>query len=139
MARAANIQSFSPQEFERVVTTAIHAGQRHPQVMLTAADQPAPYTEAAAAVRALYADDHARFASAMQRFAALMQLFTANGLGPFVRPSRAGTHASDIHPAVIHVAAQMRLTDSMKFPPKRFLAAVAEVAQHRYPEVDGWS
>jgi hypothetical protein len=95
-----------------------------------------PYSRAAFALKRRFADDEALFRSALARFRALMHLFSRGVLAPWSR-ARAGGRSA-IHPAVIDVASQMRLSDNGHFAPRKFTDAVARTARERYPRLDGW-
>lgn len=126
-------QGFTPAEFGVLVALAIQAGQERAPAVTKAAPAPeGPYVKAARALRAHFHGDPERFESAMSRFAALMHLFARGRLQRWSRTSAANPNAQDLHPAVVHVAAQMKLNASGKFPERKFLAAVAEVADQIY-------
>ena len=72
----------------------------------------------------------------MSRFVALMHLFTRDRLRRWVRVSPGDRNAQDIHPAVVHVAAQMKLNRNGKFPERKFWSAVAEIADRVYASRD---
>lgn len=127
MAEAKRQVTFSPSEFGQVVNLAIRAGQDSGAGVAGAAED--PYTRAARALRARYADDPARCDAAIARFSALMHLFTRDRLGPWVRTSAGHADARDIHPAVVHVAARMRLKRNGRFPERRFIEALEEFAR----------
>ena len=55
-----------------------------------------------------------------------------------VRTSANNATAQDIHPAVIHAAAQMKLNKSGKFPERKFLSLVAELASDQYRGLAEW-
>ncbi|MDH3282779.1 MAG: hypothetical protein OEQ18_16865 [Gammaproteobacteria bacterium] len=126
-------QSFAPEEFGALVELAIRAGQaRAPSITNTAPVSEGPYAKAARVLRAHFRNEPERFESAMSRFAALMHLFTNGRLQRWSRTSAGGRDAQDIHPAVVHVAAQMKLNANGKFPERKFLAAVAQAADRIY-------
>ncbi len=133
---------FEPQAFHAIVELCIRAGQAEEPAVLhprAQARRPQnPFYKAAKAAREQLALNGDAFESAMTRFAALMALYTGGVLGPWVRstPTRSGT--SDIHPAVIDVAAWMRPSRNGKFPVRKFLQAVEATAQQRYAELEGW-
>ncbi|MDH3282701.1 MAG: hypothetical protein OEQ18_16470, partial [Gammaproteobacteria bacterium] len=68
----------------------------------------------------------------------LMHLFTHKQLQHWVRESSTRADAQDIHPAVIHAAAQMKLNKSGKFPERNFLAFVAVLAEEQYQGLENW-
>jgi hypothetical protein len=139
MSRTAAAKQFAPHEFARLVDIAIQAGQQRPPVIATAEHSARnPYYNAALALHEEFRDDAPGFDSAMTRFVALMRLFTADRLGAWARRGDSNGQHSAIHPAVIHVAAQMTLNPNGRFPEKRFLEAVAEVAAASYPDITGW-
>jgi hypothetical protein len=67
-----------------------------------------------------------------------MHLFTHNRLQQWVRTSANNAIVQDIHPAVIHAAAQIKLNNSGKFPERKFLSVVAALASERYGGLVGW-
>jgi hypothetical protein len=132
-------RQFTPHEFGGLVDVAVKAGQRRTPVIETADDGDTnPYRNAVEALREVFPEDDEAFHGAATRFVALMRLFADDRLGSWARHDRSHGEHSSIHPAVIHVAAQMKLTPNDRFPEKRFLLAVAEVAAASYPEVKGW-
>lgn len=132
-------RQFTPHEFGGLVDVAVKAGQRRTPVIETADDGDTnPYRNAVEALREVFPEDDEAFHGAATRFIALMRLFADDRLGSWARHDRSHGEHSSIHPAVIHVAAQMKLTPNDRFPEKRFLLAVAEVATASYPEVKGW-
>jgi len=133
------LQSFAPEEFGALVEIAIRAGQvRAPSVTNTAPASEGPYAKAALALREQFRDQPERFESAMSRFVALMHLFTRDRLRRWVRTNAGDRNAQDIHPAVVHVAAQMKLNRNGKFPERKFLSAVADIADRVYASRDNW-
>lgn len=128
MTVASTQAAFSAREFGQVVALAIRAGQDERPVAAEAAEN--PYARAALALRQRYPDQPERFDAAFTRFTALMDLFVRNRLGPWVRNSAGKTDARDIHPAVVHVAAQMRLKRNGRFPERRFIEAVEQLVRH---------
>lgn len=133
---ASQAASFEPEEFGRVVGIAIRAGQA-PASGGTAKDCD-PYHLAARALREEFDWSPEKFESAMDRFAALMHLFVARRLQDWVRTSPGRSDAQDIHPAVIHAAAQTRLKRNGRFPERRFLERVREIAGRYYATLDDW-
>ncbi len=132
-------QALDPVEFGELVGIAIGAGQRSaPRVETRPDQQHGPYTLAALALREHLADRPERFDSAMARFVALMHLFAGGQLTSWVRPSPNNSNAQDIHPAVVHVAAEMPLNRNGKFPTRKFLAEVDKIAAARYQHVESW-
>ncbi len=116
-----------------LVEIAIRAGQaRTPNVTGAPPAGPSPYARAAEALRRHMREEPERCASAIARFVALMYLFTGDRLRAWVRPSADCRRAHDIHPAVVHVAAEMALNRKGRFPERKFLAAVAETADRVY-------
>ncbi len=140
MSAVADESTFAPHEFGLLVETAIHAGQRRePSIAKTdSAGVHGPYVKAAVALRDHFGNDKRRFENAMSRFVALMHLFTHNRLEHWVRASAKNATAQDIHPAVIHAAAQMKLNKSGKFPERKFLSLVAELASEQYQGLADW-
>lgn len=131
---------FPPEEFGQLVEIAIRAGQHHEPFVtqMIAGATSGPYTKAALALREYFGDDKQRFESAMSRFTALMHLFAENRLKRWVRINTRNKDTKDIHPAVMHVAAQMHLNRNGKFPERKFLAAVAAVATEYYSDLPDW-
>lgn len=129
-------QPVTPELFGRMVAVAIAAGQkRTPRIQMQGGPPKNPYIEAAIAVRAELEEEPDLFDSVMNRFAALMDLFNRDKLSGWVRVSPRNEKAQDIHPAVVHVAAQFKINKNGKFPEKRFLQAVSDIAA-RYPAWD---
>ncbi|NIR32507.1 MAG: hypothetical protein GWN84_25015 [Gammaproteobacteria bacterium] len=138
---------FSPAEFGRLFNLALTAGQdpartagqTDPDLRIGDYRVPeTPFRRAALALKAELGDDDARFKSALWRFCAVMELYRLRALTPWAR-RRAERHDADaIHPAVLDVASQMRLSKSGKLPRDKFLAEVDRVARVRYPELLGW-
>jgi len=125
-----------PDLFGRLVNAAITAGQqRAPSIEAKAAAGRDPYFAAAQAMRAILPDDPGTFEAAMNRFVALMDLYTRDRLKPWVRPGSRDRNTSKLHPALVHVAAEMKLNKNGRFPERRFLAAVADMARN-YPDWD---
>ena len=98
-----------------------------------------PFRRAALALKTELGDDDARFKSALWRFCAVMELYQRRALSPWARASGERPDTEAIHPAVLDVASEMRLSKSGKLPRDRFLATVERVARDRYPELAGWS
>lgn len=136
------VATFSPAEFWAIVDIGIRAGQaRAPAVLRRPRDAAAaasPYLKAASALREHFGDDGARFESAMARFAALMALFSDHKLQQWVRASPENPLSSDIHPAVIDVAARMKPSRNGKFPVRKFLREVEQTARRRYAGLEEW-
>jgi len=74
----------------------------------------------------------------MSRFTALMDLYGRNVLDAWLRPSPAGAQAHDIHPAIIDVAARIRLSPNGRFAQNKFLSEVEAHAKQWYPDYDEW-
>jgi len=141
--RPSQAQAFDPAEFGELFVLALEAGQSR-------ADMPgpkperygleAPYVKAAAALRERIGDDELAYKSALARFVAVMDLYGRRALAPWMRPAppeRPERRA--LHPAVLDVAARMRLSRNGKFPVDKFLSEVARVARTEYPELADWS
>lgn len=131
---------FAADEFGYIVEIALQAGHIHALAVTEIDTRRArnPYARAALALQDYFGDDKRRFESAMSRFVALMHLFTRGRLRAWVRASPTKTDTSDIHPAVIHTAAQMKLNQNRKFPERKFLAVVAQLAEEHYRELGDW-
>lgn len=97
-----------------------------------------PYNRAAMALKRRYGKDRAVFASAFYRFRALMELISKDLLGVWARSSIRRQGALRIHPAVLDVASDMRLSKNGKFASRKFLDAVESVARERYPDLSEW-
>ncbi len=97
-----------------------------------------PYNRAAIALKRRYADDREGFASAFYRFRALMDLISKDALGVWARSSIRRQGALRIHPAVLDVASEMRLSKNGKFAARKFIDAVEDLARERYPELAEW-
>jgi hypothetical protein len=95
-----------------------------------------PHSRAAFAIKREFPHDEKAFRGALARFNALMNLFSRNALGPWAQLRESGNTA--MHPAVIDVASSMRLSSNGRFAPRKFTAAVAEVAQQLYPDLPDW-
>lgn len=122
-----------PELFGRLVAVAITAGQeRAPRIQAEYQPPADPFVQAAIAVRGELTEQPELFDPVMNRFTALMDLFNRNRLSEWVRTSPRNSKAQDIHPAVVHVAAQLKVKKNGRFPEKRFLQAVQEVAA-QYP------
>jgi hypothetical protein len=95
-----------------------------------------PYSKATFALRRHFPDDDRRFASALVRFRAFMNLLSRGTLAPWVQQRGGGRMA--IHPAALDVASQFKVSANGRFPPRKFLRAVAEVAAYHYASLEGW-
>lgn len=152
--RPENARILEPAEFAQAFQLAIVAGER-PQDLddSPAADQheelvgddglplqlsDTPYNRAAIALKRRYADDRAAFASAFYRFRALMELISRDALGMWARSSIRRQGALRIHPAVLDVASEMRLSKNGKFASRKFLDEVEKLARERYPDLPEW-
>ncbi len=95
-----------------------------------------PHSRAAFAIKREFADDEVAFRSALARFNALMNLLARDALGPWTQTRASGRTA--MHPAVIDVASNMRLSSNGRFAPRKFVTAVADIARRLYPDLQGW-
>ena len=131
-----HVMPLTPSEFGIAFQIAIDAGERHP----AAASSPStsPFELAAFALKRHFGDDDEKFESALLRFRALMALYTKGSQGNWVRGSERGSGATDIHPAVLDVASELRLARNGKFQSRKFLQAVAKVARERYADLTEW-
>ena len=147
--RTADAMSLEPSVFARVVLAGIAAGEDAQQGDPLAVDRveadgslsmlqvpDSPHSRAAFAIKREFPHDEKAFRGALARFKALMNLFSRNALGPWAK-TRDGGHTA-LHPAVIDVASNMRLSSNGRFAPRKFTSAVAEVAQQLYPDLRGW-
>lgn len=141
-------------EFAEVFQLAILAGERPQELDGEAATGPAeellgddglplqlsdtPYNRAAIALKRRYGNDRAGFASAFYRFRALMDLISKDALGAWARSSIRRQGALRIHPAVLDVASDMRLSKNGRFALKKFFTEVEIVARERYPDLAEW-
>ena len=117
-----------------MVGIAITAGQQRAPRVQTEREPPRdPYLQAAVAVRDALTEQPELFDAVMNRFTALMDLFNNQRLGGWVRTNPRNPQSQDIHPAVIHAAAQHKLKPNGRFPVERFLEAVAKFAEE-YPD-----
>ena len=147
--RPENAVVLEPSVFARVVLAGIAAGESTPQSdppsveriesdgslsMLRVPDS--PHSRAAFAIKREFPHDESAFRGGLARFNALMNLFSRNALGPWTQIRDGGRTA--MHPAVIDVASNMRLSANGRFAPRKFTAAVAAVAQRLYPDLQGW-
>ena len=94
--------------------------------------------KAAMAIRQYFGDNHRHFEDAMIRFTGLMDLYRKGVLKPWIRNSENRDDASDIHPAVVHVAGLLQPSKSGKFPSRKFLAAVQRTASESYGDLANW-
>jgi len=92
-----------------------------------------PHGRAAFALKRHFGNDERAFRAALARFRALMDLFSRGALQRWCRQQDGERTA--LHPAVIDVASQMRLSDNGRFPPRKFAAAVLEAARVHYPQL----
>jgi len=128
------------------VQRGIQAGQSvEPVIENSRTDQPGPWQKAADAIAELFVHDQASFRPAMLRFQALMDLYVHDTLSPWIRPSAAagmGPSAQkagdDIHPAVIDVAATMRLSANGRFAPRKFIESVERNVELNYQDFSPW-
>lgn len=97
-----------------------------------------PYNRAAMALKRRYGEDRIQFASAFYRFRALMDLISRDVLGVWARSSIKRAGALRIHPAVLDVASEMRLSKNGKFASRKFVEAVKTLARERYPDLPEW-
>lgn len=151
--RPENACALEPAEFARAFQLAIVAGERPQDLEDQASDRheelvgddglplqlsDTPYNRAAVALKRRYKDDRIVFASAFYRFRALMELISKDALGEWARPSIRRQGALRIHPAVLDVASEMRLSKNGKFASRKFLDAVKALARERYPHLSEW-
>lgn len=146
--------ALAPSDFAEAFQLAIVAGER-PQDLeksanpleqeeLVGADglplqlSDSPYNRAAVALKRRYGNDGEAFASSFYRFRALMELISKNSLGVWVRSSIRIPGALRIHPAVLDVASEMRLSKNGKFALRKFIEAVEALAKERYPDLAEW-
>ncbi len=143
-----------PAEFAEAFQLAIIAGERPQDLEESAASEPyeellgdnglplqlsdTPYNRAATALKRRYGEDRAAFVSAFYRFRALMELVSNEALGAWARSSIRRRGALRIHPAVLDVASNMRLSKNGKFASRKFLDAVETLARERYPDLPEW-
>lgn len=146
--------SMKPAEFAAAFQLAIIAGERpqdledpkasdHHEELLGDDGLPlqlsdTPYNRAAMALKRRYGEDRALFASAFYRFRALMELVSSDDLGAWARASIRRKGALRIHPAVLDVASDMRLSKNGKFASRKFLDAVKQLAHERYRDLPEW-
>lgn len=152
--RPENARPLEPAEFARAFQLAIVAGERPQDLEDASASDPqeellgddglplqlsdTPYNRAAAALKRRYAEDRTLFASTFYRFRALMELISRDALGAWARSSIRRQGALRIHPAVLDVASDMRLSRNGKFASRKFLDAVETLARERYPDLPEW-
>lgn len=150
-ARPENAVEFEPVEFADIFGIALRSGEV-PQpdesgdlgVELMDNDglpiklSDTPFNRAGIALKQHYREDEERFLSALFRFRALMELITKDALGPWMRSSIRREGSSRIHPAVLDVASQMRLSRNGKFPVNKFLEAVKDTARAHYADLPEW-
>lgn len=152
--RPEDARALEPEEFAEMFQLAVVAGERpqdledetlaDPDSELVGDDglplqlSDTPYNRAAIALKRRYGKDRSGFASAFYRFRALMDLISRDALGEWSRSSIRRQGALRIHPAVLDVASDMRLSKNGKFALQKFLAAVESVARERYPDLAEW-
>lgn len=135
-----------PAEFGRIFEIALTAGQAGASTAPAASSEStrsrakaeSPFTRAALALRQHFGDETAHLQSALWRFYAVMALYRRGALGPWVRRSPRRPEVGAIHPAVLDVAARMRLSNNGKLPIDKFLAEVERVARTTYQAPGGW-
>lgn len=144
----ADALKFTPAQFADVVVVALAAGQGAQdgegfegvakgsgEVALTVPDS--PYQRAAFALKAKFPHEPQRFRSALWRFSAMMDLLNRNALDVWVR--RTENHErSMLHPAVLDVAATMRVNKNGRFAPRKFIEQVALIAAENYGDDASW-
>ena len=148
MARAIAVPALDPALFADAVLVGLAAGEapggeavaldhREPDGSVSLLQVPdSPHSRAAFALKRRFPDDDAAFRSALARFRALMHLFSRNALSRWSKLREGGRTA--LHPAVIDVAASMRLAGNGHFPPRKFDQAVERTARERYAGLQGW-
>jgi len=138
--RPQDTPSLDATQFWEVVNTGIRAGQETQPIVeqASADDLENPYYRAALAVRDLLGEESPMFSPAMTRFTALMDLYGRHALDEWLRPSPKGGQSHDIHPAIIDIAARMRLSDNGRFAQRKFLDAVETQAAKWYADFDEW-
>lgn len=135
-----------PVKFWEVVQCGIRAGQSiEPVIENSRNDETGPWQKAADAIAQLFVNDKDNFGPAMIRFQALMDLYVHDTLSPWIRPSsesqaNASTQQAgdDIHPAIIDVAATMRLSNNGRFAPRKFIEAVEQNVELNYRDFTPW-
>ncbi len=142
----------APEEFAQAFELAIVAGERPQDLEATRESDDetvdddglplhlpdTPYNRAGLALKRRYGADRVAFASAFYRFRALMELISRNALGTWVRSSIRHHGALRIHPAVLDVASDMRLSKNGKFAVNKFLSMVEITARERYADLTEW-
>lgn len=143
--RAQDTPSIDAETFWEIVNVGIRAGQAtDPAVGTEVAGQAEnPYYRAGNAIRELLTgEDPLLFDAGMSRFTALMDLYGRNVLDTWLRPSGQGAKAHakthDIHPAIIDVAARVRLSANGRFAQRKFLDEVESHAAKWYTDYDEW-
>ena len=152
--RPEDAPALEPAEFARAFQLAIVAGERpqdldeqsaagdHEELVgddgLPLQLSDTPFNRAAMALKRRYGDDRIQFASAFYRFRALMDLISRDALGVWARSSIQRDGALRIHPAVLDVASEMRLSKNGKFASRKFVEAVEALARERYPDLPEW-
>lgn len=153
-----NTPPIEPVKFWEVVQCGIQAGQHIDPAVQSAASQNNPWQQAAQAIAELLQNDQQSYGPAMVRFQALMDLYVRDVLNEWMRPStppgepgtddqlqrsgatdaRQQASGDDIHPAVIDVAATMRLSANGRFATRKFLEAVQNNVEQNYRDFAPW-
>ncbi len=139
--RAQDTPSIDAETFWEIVNVGIRAGQTSEPAVENdlSAQVENPYYRAGAAIREmLTGEDPLLFEAGMSRFTALMDLYGRNVLDTWLRPSAKGAKAHDIHPAIIDVAARVRLSANGRFAQRKFLDEVESHAAKWYADNDEW-
>ena len=147
--RPEDAMSLPPALFAKVVLAGIAAGESaqqgdplsldrvEPDGSLSMLQVPdSPHSRAAFAIKREFVDNEGAFRAALARFNALIKLLSRNALGPWTKVRDGGSTA--MHPAVIDVASNMRLSPNGRFAPRKFTIAVADVARRLYPDLQDW-
>lgn len=132
-SRPQDAEPLDPAEFGIAFQIALDAGQSGAD-----ATSSSPWERASFALARHFCDEVKKFDSADLRFRAVMDLYTRDILADWVRNSGDASPRMEIHPAVLDVASRLRLASNGKFPVRKFLDKVSEIARENYSDLEEW-